>query len=146
MIGALLEKIGGCLMKRPPVLPPEGTTKARGDWGEAWAAWHYYRQRGAAILARNWRGGGGELDLVAREDDTLVFIEVKTRNPDDPDPLSAVRDDRRQRHFRAAADAYWGRLPRPRPVRRYDVVLVTPRPDKPNEAPQIDCLVDVLGE
>jgi putative endonuclease len=31
------------------------------------------------VVARNWRSSGGELDLVARRDDTVVFCEVKTR-------------------------------------------------------------------
>jgi len=35
--------------------------------------------RGCAILDRNRRGGGGEIDLVARDGDTLVFVEVRSR-------------------------------------------------------------------
>lgn len=38
-----------------------------------------YRARGAAILARRLRTPGGELDIVARDGDILVFIEVKRR-------------------------------------------------------------------
>lgn len=35
---------------------------------------------GARIVARNWRGGGGEIDLVLEDGPTLVFAEVKTRS------------------------------------------------------------------
>lgn len=128
---------------RPPLAG--WTTKQIGDWGEDWAAWHYFHRRRAAILSRNWRGGGGELDLVVREGWTLVFVEVKTRDPADPEPLAAVRDGRRRRRFRSAADAYLSSLPKPRPQVRFDVLLVTPDPKNPS-APQIDCLVDVLGD
>lgn len=36
-----------------------------------------YERRGYPIAARRWRGQGGEIDLVARDGDGLVFIEVK---------------------------------------------------------------------
>ncbi|RAP41259.1 hypothetical protein BYZ73_11315 [Rhodovulum viride] len=36
-----------------------------------------YERRGMAIVARRWRGGGGEIDLIARDGDGLVFVEVK---------------------------------------------------------------------
>jgi putative endonuclease len=44
-------------------------------------AHRYLRRQGCIVVARNWRPpqGGGELDLVAWERDTLVFIEVKSR-------------------------------------------------------------------
>jgi putative endonuclease len=39
-------------------------------------------RRGYAILARRYRRRGGELDIVARDGDTIVFVEVKTRDGD----------------------------------------------------------------
>jgi putative endonuclease len=51
--------------------------KKLGAQGEVLAA-NYLRGQGLEILARNWRWDGGELDIVARDDDTLVFVEVKT--------------------------------------------------------------------
>lgn len=39
----------------------------------------YLQKKSYIILARNYRGGKGELDIVAVDGDTLVFIEVKTR-------------------------------------------------------------------
>ncbi|TVR44278.1 MAG: YraN family protein [Planctomycetota bacterium] len=44
----------------------------------------YYRRRGWRIAARNWQGGGGELDLVASRWRTLVVVEVRHRRRGDP--------------------------------------------------------------
>ena len=48
-----------------------------GHWGEETAA-AYLMQRGYDILARNARTPYGEIDIVARQDDTMIFVEVKT--------------------------------------------------------------------
>ncbi len=37
-----------------------------------------YRQRGHHVIARRWRGASGEIDLVARDQDTVIFVEVKS--------------------------------------------------------------------
>lgn len=52
-----------------------------GDFGERKAA-RAYVEAGYRVVARNWRCGEGELDLVLRGDDVLVFAEVKTRSSD----------------------------------------------------------------
>lgn len=52
--------------------------KKLGAWGERVAAEHL-RAGGYDILARNWRCAYGEIDIVARQGDELVFVEVKTR-------------------------------------------------------------------
>ena len=49
-----------------------------GNYGEKLAA-DYLRQKGYDILATNWHCQRGEIDIVARKDDMLVFVEVKTR-------------------------------------------------------------------
>jgi putative endonuclease len=49
-----------------------------GRYGEDRAA-TYLQDRGYEIIERNWRSRAGEIDLIARENDRLVFVEVKTR-------------------------------------------------------------------
>lgn len=52
--------------------------KKLGQWGESVAAVHL-EAKGYQILEHNWRCSEGEIDLVTRAGDELVFVEVKTR-------------------------------------------------------------------
>lgn len=63
-----------------PLHHREGHNQRLGAWGEQAAA-HYLQSIGYAILDRNWRCRGGEIDLVAfdPERDAIVAVEVKTR-------------------------------------------------------------------
>lgn len=63
------------------------------------------QRRGVEILDRNWRGGGGELDLVVRHEARLRFVEVKARRDDLVDPLEAI-DRGKRRKLVAAAEAW----------------------------------------
>ena len=56
----------------------QGGAKKLGSWGESVAA-HHLKAKGIRIVDRNWRCSRGEIDLVARDGDVLVFVEVKTR-------------------------------------------------------------------
>jgi putative endonuclease len=61
-----------------------------GKAGEDFAV-SYLKRQGFQILTRNFRIRGGELDIVAIDKDTLVFIEVKTRSSGDfGTPLEAI--------------------------------------------------------
>lgn len=61
--------------------------------------------RGWEVLARNWRGGGGEIDLIVARAGELRFVEVKARRADDPRADEAV-DPRKQARLRLAARAW----------------------------------------
>ena len=73
-----------------------------GNRGEKAAA-RYLRRKGLRILARQFETRWGELDLIARDGDTLVFVEVKTRcSAETTHPADAV-DRRKQTHLTKAA-------------------------------------------
>ena len=55
------------------------SSKSSGDWGEARVA-EYLRGRGYRIEGAKYRCRYGEIDLIARDGDTLCFVEVKTRS------------------------------------------------------------------
>ena len=50
-----------------------------GEKGEDMAC-DYLRQKGYRIAERNWRHGRAEIDIIAWHEDTLIFVEVKTRS------------------------------------------------------------------
>jgi putative endonuclease len=50
-----------------------------GERGEA-LAWNYLRKQGYEIIEKNFRTCFGEIDVVARKQGTIVFVEVKTRS------------------------------------------------------------------
>ena len=73
-------------------------------------------------MDRNFRCAGGEIDLVAYEQDVLCFIEVKARHDATHGyPLEYI-DARKIRRVVRAAKAYIEDLPAPWPVMRFDAV------------------------
>ena len=73
-----------------------------GDVGEREAA-RYLRRRGYRILHRQYRNRGGEIDLIACDGDTIVFVEVKTRRGvEQGAPFEFVTADKQRRMTRAA--------------------------------------------
>ncbi len=84
--------------------------------------------RGYRILQRRYRTRFGELDIVARHDQTVVFVEVKTRRGRSfGDPASAVTTEK-QRRLVAMATDYLARHGLTRAPARFDVVAVTMLP------------------
>lgn len=79
---------------------------------------------GLSVLASNVRTPAGELDLVAREGDTLVFVEVKGRSRLDFGRPEDFVDRRKRARLVAAAEAFVSGLPQPAPRCRFDVVAV----------------------
>jgi putative endonuclease len=83
------------------------------------------QHNGAEILERNWRCSAGEADIIAREDDDLVFIEVKTRrNITAGFPEEAVTSQKRLRYEKIAL-LYLADHDLPSSRVRFDVVAVT---------------------
>src|SRR5437764_12313332 len=103
---------------------PESGHLRRGARGERLAR-RYLKRSGYKILLRNFRGRtGGEIDIVCRDNDTLVFVEVKTRGGEDfGRPVEAVSRDKRKRISRGAL-AWLRMLDNPDILFRFDVVEV----------------------
>ena len=75
-----------------------------GQYGEDQAA-RFCRENHLKIIKRNYRCRAGEIDIVARKDDVLHFIEVKNRTHDLIPGRYAVNTNK-QRHIRQAAQTY----------------------------------------
>jgi putative endonuclease len=88
-------------------------------------ACRFLKKNGYKILYRNFKGRtGGEIDVVCRDRDTLVFVEVKTRTSEDfGRPLDAVDRDKRKRISRGGL-AWLRLLDDPDILFRFDVVEV----------------------
>jgi len=111
---------------------PTDARRQRGALGERIAAEHLER-RGFAIVDRNYRTRYGELDVVAANEQALVFCEVKTRVAGGASgpagPLDAI-GPRKQRRLRQLAGAWLSAKP-DRPHRRdvrFDAIGVTLTP------------------
>lgn len=109
----------------------------RGARGEKLAC-RFLRRNGYKILYRNFKGRtGGEIDIVCRDADTLVFVEVKTRAREDfGRPVAAVDRDKRQRLSRGAL-AWLRMLDNPDILFRFDVVEVIMAGD---EKPRVEVI------
>jgi putative endonuclease len=95
-----------------------------GEWGEAVAA-DMLKAKGFRVLGRRVRvGTRDELDLIARDGDVLVFVEVKTRKSERfGRPMSSVKKQKRHTLSRAAV-RYIKKLRNPNICFRFDVVEV----------------------
>jgi len=104
----------------------------RGELGERAAETHL-RGLGLKFLARNFRSGRGEIDLVFRDGDCLAFVEVKTRAPGGwTRPAAAVNARRRRRLSQTALD-YLKLIKNPPVKIRFDIVEVLMREETVTE-------------
>jgi putative endonuclease len=96
----------------------------RGARGEKLAC-RFLKRSGYKILFRNFRGRtGGEIDIVCRDNDALVFVEVKTRTREDfGRPLKSV-DRAKQKRISRGALAWLRMLDNPDILFRFDVVEI----------------------
>ena len=83
----------------------------------------YLHARGLSIIERNYRCRLGEIDLIARDGDTLVFVEVRLRSSTRFGGARGSIDAVKQRKLMAAAGLYLSRLKRTPPC-RFDAVLL----------------------
>ncbi|HXS53565.1 MAG TPA: YraN family protein [Usitatibacter sp.] len=87
------------------------------------AAARFLVGKGLQLVARNYRTRMGEIDLVAREGETLVFVEVRLRSSARFGSAAASVDRRKRLRLEAAARHFLARLQR-EPACRFDVVTL----------------------
>ena len=95
----------------------------RGELGER-AARKFLKRHGLKFLAANFRSPRGEIDLVFRDDDCLVFVEVKTRSSEDWTRPAAAVNARKRRLLTQTALDYLRLLKNPPVKIRFDIVEV----------------------
>lgn len=104
-------------------MPSKRNTVTEGRDGESRAA-EFLRTQGFQILAQNYRWRGGEIDLIARDGDCLVFVEVKTRRSHQfGAPEESITPDKQTQVIRTARH-YLTRHPTDLDV-RFDVVALS---------------------
>jgi putative endonuclease len=116
-------------------------TKSMGYLGER-AAEKFLKRKGYKIVARGQRLRGGELDLVAVDGRTVVFVEVKTRRSHAAGTPAEAIDARKEIHMTRAAMAFIKRHSLEGYSCRFDVVAVT-WPEQGKE-PRIEHIVNAF--
>ena len=99
-------------------------TKSLGQRGEDAAA-RFLKRQGFRILARGLDSRLGELDIVAVDGRTIVFVEVKTRRSDDAGHPAEAIDPHKERRMTQAALAYLKAQRLLNYAARFDVVAIT---------------------
>jgi putative endonuclease len=113
-----------------------------GERGERCAA-RYLRRHGLRVLQRGYRTKLGEIDLIARESDTLVFVEVKSRRRGVPAEAVTVE---KQRRLTLAALHFLRRHRLLDERSRFDVVaIVWPDDRRPPEIEHIRNAFEAVG-
>jgi putative endonuclease len=97
---------------------------ALGWWGEARAA-RFLQARGWVVLARNYRFGRREVDLVVRRGPLLAFVEVKTRAGEGYGPPQEAITARKRREIETVARHYLARHGLQDAEVRFDAVAIT---------------------
>jgi putative endonuclease len=104
-----------------------------GAHAEQWAQ-QYLETQGLAIVANNYRSPRGEIDLIMREENTLIFVEVRLRSNKQFGSAADSIDARKQQHLIHAAQHYlqskklWDQVPC-----RFDAICLIKDPDNGNK-------------
>lgn len=102
--------------------------KASGRRGED-LAHRFLRKQGYIIVARNYRlsSGDAEADLIARDGEDLVIVEVKTRATDEYGPPEQAVNPEKRRHLMRVAREYARKTGTPWEQVRFDIVSIVLR-------------------
>ena len=109
-----------------------------GKMGEDLAV-QYLTDKGYEILERNWRNIHKEIDIIAKDGETLVIVEVKTRQTDEYGEPDIAVTRKKQRMLIAAANAYITRKGLDMET-RFDIISIVFK----DSEPVIDHIVDAF--
>lgn len=102
-----------------------------GKRGET-AARTYLENHGYEIIATNYRNSGGEIDIIARASDTLIFVEVRTSEQDGTESAFASVTPRKRQRMMRAVSTYLENAPVEPASWRVDIIAVyLPRHSEP---------------
>lgn len=101
--------------------------KITGNWGEELAASWLTENKGFVLLHRNLQLGRSEVDILAMDEDVLVFVEVKVRKDNRFGHPEEFADEKKSAHLRRAADLYLEKSGFSGMI-RFDVVAITGTP------------------
>ena len=117
-------------------------TSTLGKWGEGIAA-EYLRKKRYQIIAANYHTRFGEIDLIAANKKTVVFVEVKLRKNDDFARAMEHVDHRKQDKIRVTASMYLSQNPTSLQP-RFDVVEIYAPQGTSTLRPQINHMEDAF--
>lgn len=110
-------------------MKPDRNRRELGRWGE-WVALRHVRKLGWDVVARNWRGYRGEVDLIAYDGPVLVFLEVKTRHVPAPIHPEAQVDARKEKRLDELAMEFLTRYEITDVPVRFDVIAIETKDQK----------------
>ncbi len=116
--------------------------QALGQKGEVLSA-SFLEHLGYSILETNYRTPYGEIDLITRQNDVIVFVEVKTRSSRTLGPPEISITPRKAEHMRCAAEFYIQQLSETQIDWRIDVIAVQINPD--GTPPSIEHFENVIN-
>ncbi len=119
-----------------------GRNNLVGAWGEALAA-EYLRKKGYQILSSGYRSRFGEIDLVVRSRQTLVFVEVKLRKSAGFARAMEYVDKRKQDKIRTTASLFLAQNPIDLPA-RFDVIEIYAPDGMQTAKPEINHMEDAF--
>ncbi len=120
MIVALLDRLRHLALRKR--VDADAATGRRGED----LAHRFLQRQGYTVVARNYRpaSGAGEIDLVAWDGPTLVFVEVKTRTSEEFGAPERAVDGEKEKHLLRAARSYAHRAGMGMERARFDIVSV----------------------
>lgn len=107
--------------------PPGISHKAIGYWGEEIAA-NYLTSKGYRILARNWQSHHLEIDIIAEDDQFLIFFEVKQRSSNYYGSPENFVDKQKQKRIIKAANHFIQRFNKKKEA-RFDIISILSTPN-----------------